>query len=453
MLEKHADAKTTQPRAIPAQCDVVVIGGGPAGSAAATYLAQEGIDVVLLEKEQFPRPQVGESLIPHFWKFADRLGVSDQIKRENFVVKSGGIIAWKEKVYQLSFASFGYGDRPGLHVERDTFDDILLRHAVASGARVYEEVVVRKVIFRDGRRPVIAYADRRRDGFSRGEISCRYVIDASGYTAVLARQFNSRRVVTSDTKYLGLWGYYKDSLYLGGDRQSHPITAVHDTPPVTFISSFEDGWIWHIILRHRASVGLIINTDRIKGMGKADQEAYFRATCAQTPILQKLLEPAVFIEGSMGFRPDYSYYNDKVAGENFISIGDAAGFVDPIFSQGVQAALYNATMAAWAVKSSLARESQRARYFRMAANQISQFYSFARLMALGHFGQAGIDADKVKALMAGFPANELDLALVAAMTTDRSQYLHRIATDAGMAEKVDREFAGDRLLALDELEI
>ncbi|MFQ5420944.1 MAG: FAD-dependent oxidoreductase, partial [Anaerolineae bacterium] len=111
MTQPNRPLQSSSLSAIPAQCDVVVIGGGPAGSATATYLAQAGIDVVLLEKERFPRPQVGESLIPHFWKFTDRLGVSPQIEQENFVVKSGGIIAWKEKIYQLSFASFGYGDR------------------------------------------------------------------------------------------------------------------------------------------------------------------------------------------------------------------------------------------------------------------------------------------------------------------------------------------------------
>jgi 2-polyprenyl-6-methoxyphenol hydroxylase-like FAD-dependent oxidoreductase len=97
---------------VPTKCTVLVIGGGPAGSSAATELANCGIDVVILERAIFPRNQVGESLIPHFWKFTDALGVSEKIQQQKFIGKAGGITLWDNKVRQILFSDYGY-KRPG----------------------------------------------------------------------------------------------------------------------------------------------------------------------------------------------------------------------------------------------------------------------------------------------------------------------------------------------------
>ncbi len=110
---------------IPPRCDVVVIGGGPAGSIAATLLAQKGYEVVLFERERHPRYRVGESLIPHFWKYCDMVGVSEKILADGFIQKAGGTTIWGGVVRQMGFKDFGYG-RPALHVERDRLDQILL---------------------------------------------------------------------------------------------------------------------------------------------------------------------------------------------------------------------------------------------------------------------------------------------------------------------------------------
>ena len=120
---------------IPTLCDVVVVGGGPAGSLLSTYLAQKGHNVVLFDKQKHPRYIVGESLIPDFWKFTDKAGVSEKIEQEGFIQKAGGMAYWKGTIRGHTFKDFGY-TRAAMHVERDRFDHILLENAKEKGATV-----------------------------------------------------------------------------------------------------------------------------------------------------------------------------------------------------------------------------------------------------------------------------------------------------------------------------
>ncbi len=438
---------------IPKACDIVVIGGGPAGSSVATLLARQGLEVVLLEKAKHPRPNVGESIIPHFWKFADLLGVSDKMRQEGFLAKAGGIIVWDDKIHQVKFSSFGYTDRVGLHVERDILDHLLLRHAAEHGAQVYEEVLVAGASFSDPEAPTVTYDDRRGDSTRQGRITCKYVVDASGSSSVLAGQFNSRKRFGSEGKYLGLWGYYANADYLGVDRQRHKPEEAQQVKPVTFVLSYEDGWVWHIILRESTSVGLVMNTSKVKGMGKKAQEQYLRETCARIPYLRELLEPATFIEGSMFFRPDYSYYSEKIWGEGFFCIGDAAAFVDPIFSQGATAAVYNGALADWAVTASLKKKSRRDFYGRVFERRVLQYYGFSRLLTFGDFGGEGVDPELVTAMMRAMPQNELELSLAASMTTKRSENLREMARQAGLLGDFSDEAGKATLLSASELKL
>ncbi len=435
---------------IPKKTDIVIIGAGPAGSSAATHLAHAGYEVVILEKTIFPRNQVGESLIPHFWKFTDTLGVSNKIEAEGFIHKAGGITVWDGKIQQILFSDFGY-QRSGLHVERDIFDNLLLKHAQATGAYFFQQIAVRKVDFSDPSSPIVYFTDRHSDTNQLCFIKCSYVIDATGHNSLLAQQFGTRQTISHKMNFLSMWGYFKNSRYPGIDTQSHSLKSINKISPVSFVISYEDGWLWHIILRNKTSVGLVVHTDKTKGMNKQQREAFFKQTCYERPYLKDLLAPASFINNSLQYRPDYSYYSTQICGDNYYCIGDAAAFIDPIFSHGVQNAFYNAALASLAIKESLKKPSKRKRYSQLCATRMQQFYGFSRALSLGDFGCHGVNREWVKSLMKAMPALELELMLVAAEMTNRSENFKQLAKEAGIWKNFIAQSQGEQLVKISHL--
>ncbi len=428
------------------------MGGGPAGSNVAALLARKGFSVVLLEKATHPRYQVGESLIPHFWKYADQIGVSDAIEAEGFLGKGGAITVWDGKIHQFRFADFGF-KRPALHVERDRFDLLLLEHASKCGAEVFEEVRVERVDF-NGAEPAVHYTDCRGESRSAAQLQCKFVVDATGVGSLLARQFGVRRLVEADTRYVALWGYFEGARFFSIDGQAHEHRELGAAAqPATFISSYEHGWSWHIALRENTSVGLVSTVEQLKRRTRAEQEQYFQETCASVPYLKDLLAPATLIDTRVRFMPDYSYYSEKLCGDGFFCLGDAGAFADPIFSHGLQATFYGAALCAWALESALNDPSRKAHYTSICDAKLRQYYDFERTLALGASGAEGTEPKLVRMLLESMSPSELEMTLVASVISNRSDNFRQMAADAGLLDRFGGGYFTDKATFLPELQV
>lgn len=369
---------------------MVVVGGGPCGSTAAAHLAKAGHEVVVLESKSHPRNVVGESLIPDFWKYTDETGASAQIIEEGFIEKAGALVSWKGSHRAHSFGDFGYR-KPAMHVERDVFDEILFRNSGRLGADLHENTAVQGAEFHTdsaGReRARVLYRTASGD---QGAIDCRYVIDTSGQTAVLGRQENVRELDQA-FRYLGIWGYWTNSRFLSIDGVAHDESELGSIRPVTFLSSIEEagdaGWSWHIRLRESTSVGLVLPTGVTNQTRRKEEdwERFFERRCREIPVLRELLSDATLIPGSVQTIRDYSHRSTKLAGPGWFLAGDAAGFVDPIFSVGVVLALYGAAAVAWAVDRVLKRPEQADRIRELFTHQLQGRLEVARSLALPQY--------------------------------------------------------------------
>ncbi len=436
---------------IPRRADVVVIGGGPAGSLAATFLAQKGYDVVLFDKKKHPRYNVGESIIPHFWKYCELAKAADKIRAEGFVQKTGGTVAWNGAIRQVAFKNFGY-TRPALHVERDRFDYLLLEHARAEGTQVFERVSVLSAQVGDGREPDLAY--RQADDQAPGSISCHFVVDASGQGAVIAKQLGIR-VIDEGFRFMSIWGYFKDSKYVAGDGRVYPFERLREIPPTTFVSSVAvngesaGGWAWHIPLRESTSVGLVLPIRQMKAVsgGDAGLEGYFRRACGEISYLNSLLEGAQYCEGQFHGIRDYSYRPTQVAGPGFFLIGDAAAFVDPIFSVGAVLAMYSAYLAAWAIDSTFRNPSRASHYRELFSSQLLGRLEVSRALALPPYGLSS-EVSRLARTSIEFEASlEQELMYVVSTLTSRSDNF------AEMARGVDgQRVISNRFRVLDRIE-
>ena len=404
--------------------DVVVVGGGPAGSTAAFQLARAGYDVLLVDKARHPRETVGESLLPSVWPYLDMLGVSDQIVSDGYVKKAGGVVCWDGQLTEISFRDFGYS-RPGLHVERAPFDKLLLDAARGAGVRVCEGVRAERFVEPDAAgRAEVRLVDE--DG-AKFDLPCRLLIDASGQASFLARQRDGRRL-DPDFRFVSLWGYFANSNYVssGGVVRRREEMAAH--PPMTFVSRLAEwGWSWHIPLRETTSVGLNIPVDlyRRDAARHASMRQYFLSACAETPHLGRLLCEAELVGGRVQTIRDYSYAADDLSGPGYFIVGDAAGFVDPIFSLGVVMALYSGHLAAWAADRSLRNPAAAAASAQLFAGQLKGRHALARAMAL--------PSDKARASQEArryfefFSESEKELMWAAASMTTRSANMVRAA--------------------------
>jgi flavin-dependent dehydrogenase len=300
--------------------DAIVIGGGPGGSTAATVLARAGRDVLLLEKERFPRFHVGESLLPFNLPLFERLGVAGKIRAAGFQTKRGAYF-WNEEtggIRPVDFAT-GIDDRhpSAYQVKRAEFDELLLRHAVESGAEVREETAVDAVLFEDER--AVGVIARSRRGTE--EIRARVVVDASGQTALLSRQLGTR-TFDPKLKRAGLFAHYEGIRWPEGQRPGDILLPI-DRGVWYWIIPFSDG---------TCSVGEVFEPSL--AAQAATLEEKFDLLLGRSARMQELLAGARRSSRIVGIS-DYSTSSARVSGEGWALVGDAATFLDPVFSTGV----------------------------------------------------------------------------------------------------------------------
>jgi FADH2 O2-dependent halogenase len=333
--------------------DVAVVGGGPAGSTVASYLAKAGLKVAVFEAENFPREHVGESLVTATTPVLLETGAMAAVEAAGFPKKYGA--AWTSAetrpIDSMGYDTRGRGfgtaeirfrerDQQGVdrdftyHVDRGKFDLILLKHAESLGAVVHQGVRVGKIDF-SGETPVLQV----KIGGKATDVTARMVVDASGRRTLLGNQL---KVKVNDPVFnqyaIHTWFDNFDRAALTPDKTQTDFIFIHFLP-------ITDTWVWQIPITDTiTSIGVVTQKKRFQEVADS-RENFFWDTVASRPQLLDALKQADQVR-PFKTEGDYSYAMKQIAGDNFLLIGDAARFVDPIFSSGVSVALNSARIAA-----------------------------------------------------------------------------------------------------------
>jgi FAD-dependent halogenase len=331
--------------------DVIIVGGGPGGSTLASLLAMQGHRVVVLEKESFPRHQIGESLLPSTVHGICRMtGVLDDLEKAGFTRKRGGTYRWGTNPDPWTFA-FSISPNIASHasyayqVERSKFDKILLDHARSLGADVRERTAVTDVVSDDERVRGVSYLGAEGNV---GQIHAKYVVDASGHQSRIYKHVGGSREYSDFFRNIALFGYFE-----GGKRLPSPNSG-------NILSvAFDDGWFWYIPLSEKlTSVGAVVRRE-LAGKIQGDPESALMSLIDSCPMIRDYLQDAKRITvgdyGQLRVRKDYSYHNTKFWRPGMVLVGDAACFIDPVFSTGVHLATYSALLAARSINSVMAK--------------------------------------------------------------------------------------------------
>ncbi len=315
---------------------VVVVGGGPAGSVAALCLRKLGHDVVVLEREKFPRYRLGESLLPGTMAILTRLGVMDRIEAANFVKKRAATFIWGPEQAPWTFTFATPKTAPWVYdhayqVTRAEFDQILLDTARERGADVREAHEVTGIRTDGDSGPV---AVSWRNGASSGTLEGDFIIDASGSRGIVATKLKMRRF-DRYFQNMAVWSYYRGGKRFEGDLEGN-----------IFSVTFTEGWIWIIPLKDDIySVGVV--TDKSAGARMRDVgiETFYRECLEMCPLAMEILESATRSEEVRVIR-EWAYDASSLSLGRAFLCGDSACFIDPLFSQGVHLATYSAMLAA-----------------------------------------------------------------------------------------------------------
>lgn len=362
--------------------DVVIIGGGPAGTTCATLLRKynPALRVLILEKEVFPREHIGESQLPAIMPVLDEMGVWDKVEAADFPVKLGASFTWgrDEESWDFDFypvAQFRDEPRPGRYegqrqftafqVERSRYDKILLDHARSMGCEAREGTPVREILREGDRVTGLVLEGGQR-------IVGRHYVDASGAWGVLRRAMGIHSDAPKELRNIAIWNYWEKAEWavkigVGGTRIQ--------------VRSLPYGWIWFIPLGPtRTSVGLVCPAAYYKESGLSTQELYDRALRDQ-PQIAHLLRNA-HPDDELRSIKDWSHLSDRLVGENWILVGEACGFADPILSAGMSLAHHSGRDAAYTIleleRGTLDASWLRERYDEKNRTNIRQHIRFAQ---------------------------------------------------------------------------
>jgi len=327
-------------------CEVLVVGGGPAGSTIAALLAERGRHVLLLEKEHHPRFHIGESLLPANAPLFDALGVRAEVERFG-MAKYGVEFVSPEHSHQamIEFSEAWDKTMPyAWQVRRSELDEVLFRNAAAKGAIAIEGCRVRRVSFdAEG-----ASVEAERDDGVRMTWRTRFVVDASGRNTLLANQLRCKEKNRKHSSS-ALFAHFKGAQRLPGKAEGN-IT----------IFWFEHGWFWFIPLADgTTSIGAVCWPYYLKSRTKPVPE-FFRDTIAMCPALATRLERAEIVSDVQA-TGNYSYSSSVSSGERYLLLGDAYAFIDPVFSSGVLLAMKSGFAGVEVVEATLDRPREAAR--------------------------------------------------------------------------------------------
>jgi flavin-dependent dehydrogenase len=322
--------------------DVIVIGGGPAGSTASTLLAQQGVKVTLYERDRFPRFHIGESLIPETYWVLKRLNMLPKMQQSHFVKKYS--VQFVNAAGKLSAPFYFWDNKPHecsqtWQVVRSEFDRMMLDNAREHGVEVHEGVRVVDVLMEGG---VASGVTIQTDRGARQDVPARVVVDASGQNGLLMNRLNLRLWDPVLNKG-AIWTYWK-----GAYRD----TGKDEGATVVIQTANRLGWFWYIPLHDdTVSVGVVAPFDYLfKNRGERD--VTYEEEVERCPAVKARIENATRITGYFATK-DYSYRSKQVAGDGWVLVGDAFGFLDPLYSSGVLLALRSGEFAADAIVEGL----------------------------------------------------------------------------------------------------